>query len=525
MPGAYRFPEPTPRNSTLSAGIFRPPVSPDDSTYNLTRSTGSLYSDISMSNTGTVATTKRKRVGTRESTPIDWNMNMDGANDGREEERPSAARQFRYTLAGQINATPVGAPNGVETGILDESVYSDVDYRRALGPKKDEETESPSVQLGASGFEPKPASTPVLTGWSTLALHTIGDVVGKVWEFCKTGSFRGFHAGGGKGYDIQTSTSQQPDNKPWCNEHDIPTLPNDNIPPNQVHTPAPEPFPQPQFTPFSSEYYDTPTPESTPRPAAKRRQVSGHDELKKNWVLVDEPSEQRPRSFGAALSKATSRPSLSRTRQPGYYSPTAASSARRINVPVSRLSGPPASSLPRNRASLRISHTGSPNVATREPASFAAPRSPVTRGTPSRIPVPVSSSSPNPFAFNGTSVAPLSRPSSRQSLGHVQSPVPSLSPTKSHHRRNPTIASAAPTARRRTGTGIDINDIQASPHLDAEAKQLAQKKLAADRDTDLRVDAFNAQLLSMIRQGKEALGTKVEVLDDGGVEGWEDDDN
>lgn len=69
-----------------------------------------------------------------------------------------------------------------------------------------------------------------------------------------------------------------------------------------------------------------------------------------------------------------------------------------------------------------------------------------------------------------------------------------------------------------------MNDIQASPHLDAEAKQLAQKKLAADRDTDMRVDAFNAQLLSMIRQGKEALGTKVEVLDDGGVEGWEDDD-
>jgi hypothetical protein len=71
---------------------------------------------------------------------------------------------------------------------------------------------------------------------------------------------------------------------------------------------------------------------------------------------------------------------------------------------------------------------------------------------------------------------------------------------------------------------IDVNDIQASPRLDAEAKQLAQKKIAAERDTDLKVDAFNARLLSMIRQGKEALGTKVEVMDEGGGGGgWEDE--
>jgi hypothetical protein len=53
------------------------------------------------------------------------------------------------------------------------------------------------------------------------------------------------------------------------------------------------------------------------------------------------------------------------------------------------------------------------------------------------------------------------------------------------------------------------------------------------------VDALNAQLLSMIRQGREALGTRVEVeMDEGGMGmggmgfagghggggGWEDDD-
>ena len=81
------------------------------------------------------------------------------------------------------------------------------------------------------------------------------------------------------------------------------------------------------------------------------------------------------------------------------------------------------------------------------------------------------------------------------------------------------------------------NAVQASPRLSAEAKQLAHRKLTAEKETDAKVDAFNARLMAMIRQGKEALGTRVEVeMDDefdagrgaGGVGvggGWEDDDD
>ena len=522
VPGAYRFDTTTRARPALNAGIFRPP-SPSQSSHNLAKSTGSLYSDISMSNNIAInGTAKRKRQSTRESTPIEWNMNMDGANDGRQEERKLGGdRQVRYALAGQLNATPLGAPNGVETGILEDSVYSDIDYRRALGPKQiRDEVESPSVQFETDSPASDDRRVPVSTGWSSLALQ----VVGKVWEFCKTGSFRGFHAGGGTGYDLATSTLDQA-GKPWCNEHDIPSLPSSNLLPNQVLAQ----FPRQDFSTFSPEYHEASTPETTPRPAAKRRQVSGHhEELKKNWVLVDEPSE-KPRSFGAALSRAASRPNA--PRRSGYYAQTAASSGRRINVPVSRLGGGTPSSIPRGRASLRISHAGSPNLAPREPASFAAPRSPVTRTTPSRIPVPSTSQPINPFVFGASSVTAMApRPSSRQSRMHSPIP-PSPSPTKGH-RRNQSAASAAPTAMRRSRTGvdkIDVDDIQASPRLDAEAKHLAQKKIAAERDTDLRVDAFNAQLLSMIRQAKEALGTKVEVTDDGGGGGggggggWEDD--
>ncbi|KAK0715256.1 hypothetical protein B0H67DRAFT_488056 [Lasiosphaeris hirsuta] len=493
VPGAYRFDNNTTRSSQpLSAGIFRPPVSPSASSYNLT---GSLYSDASMSNTGpanTHGTAKRKRMSTRESTPVEWNMNMDGANDARKEEkRRDAGRQIQYTLAGQINATPGAVPAGAENGILEDSVYSDVDYRRALGPKNlHDETDSLSVQLdtGGLGLDKPDGQNP--GKWSSLALHTIGDVMGKVWEFCKGGGFRGFHAGGGTGYDLEQPTASQT-GKPWCNEHDIPTLPNDDpqVDPPSYNNGVPGQFPQSDFMPFSPEYHEMNTPESTPRPAAKRRQVSGNDELKRNWVLVEEKAEQdrRPRGFGAALSKAPSRPSTATGRRSGHYAHASSGSGRRINVPISRLGSGTPTAVQRGRTSLRISQTGSPILPQREPASFAPPRSPV-RTTPSRIP----------------------------SIGH---------------RRNQSSASAAPTARRATlSSRVDVDDIQASPRLTAEAKQLAQKKLAAERDADMKVDAFNARLLRMIRQGKEALGTKVEVIEDdlgaagGPVGGWEDDD-
>ncbi|KAK3352587.1 hypothetical protein B0T25DRAFT_188735 [Lasiosphaeria hispida] len=551
VPGAYRFDNNTTRSSQpLSAGIFRPPVSPSASSYNLT---GSLYSDVSMSNTNPAnahGTAKRKRMSTRESTPVEWNMNMDGANDAREDEKKTAAgRQIQYTLAGQINATPGAVPAGAENGILEDSVYSDVDYRRALGPKDlHDEGDSPSVQLDTSGLRLDKSDGQNPGKWSSLALHTIGDVMGKVWEFCKGGGFRGFHAGGGTGYDLQEPAASSQTGKPWCNEHDIPTLPNDDpqAEPPSDNNGVPGRFPQSDFMPFSPEYHNMSTPESTPRPAAKRRQVSGNnDELKRNWVLVDDKAEQeqRPRGFGAALSKAPSRPSTATGRRSGYYAHTSASSGRRINVPISRLGSGTPSAVQRGRTSLRISQTGSPSLPQREPASFAPPRSPV-RTTPSRIPIPSQSAGPsqghNPFAFPGSGAASLSRPSSRQS--RLNSPValprtgpvngaPSPSPTKSiGHHRNQSSASAAPTARRATLNGrVDVDDIQASPRLTAEAKQLAQKKLAAERDADMRVDAFNARLLRMIRQGKEALGTRVEVIEDdlgsgGPVGGWEDDD-
>lgn len=57
-----------------------------------------------------------------------------------------------------------------------------------------------------------------------------------------------------------------------------------------------------------------------------------------------------------------------------------------------------------------------------------------------------------------------------------------------------------------------------SPRLGVEAKHLAARRKAEERDTDVRISTFNKQLQDMIRQGKEALGTTIEVEGN-----WEDD--
>lgn len=449
-------------------------------------------------------------------------MDMDGAHDIREEEK---GRQFRYTLAGQINATPMGAPIGVENGLLEDSVYSDVDYRRALGPTK----VAPDFEVPSAHHDETPNAQPSTSAaWRIFTLGTLGEVVGKVWEFCTKGAFRGFQAGGGTAYTANGTTIPETTGKPWVNQHDEPTPASEE---NMTDQMIQDGYPRPEndqekagshepFSPYQDAVSYIESPDSTPQPPAAKRRRFGSD--------------------ARAVPVRTPASIVRHSPRPGYYSSTAVSSGRRISVPSSRFTGTPTRAAA-VRPSLRTSHAGSPLVPPREPASFASPRqAPVAPSTPSRIPMPVQPATKNPFAaLASPSQLPIptsaSRPSSRQSprlsVGSGVSSRP-ISPTKTTastiHRRNQSGASA--TARRHSllAASVDPEEIKASQRLDAEAKALAARKLAAERDADMKVDAFNARLMAMIRQGKEALGTKVEVEmtdeDDLGGGGWEDED-
>ncbi|TPX11766.1 uncharacterized protein E0L32_007503 [Thyridium curvatum] len=574
MPGAYHFeanPASTSGGPGLNAGIFRPPMSPSasSSVLNLAKSTGSLCSDVSMANNNNTpsahANAKRKRARDdprRESTPLaaDWTA-ADLSATAYDAETPlerNGDRPPRYVLAGQIETPGARTFNPLDAN-MDDSVYSDVDYRRALGSKKPHprDPETPGVNGTAGGGRDLGATpqTPQSQGWGSFAFT----VVGKVWDFCKGGAFRGFYAGGGKGYEWKGGDSTPPHaaaaaadgedshDPPWGSASDLP-----------VGLNTPGAFPGAHYAP-TPEYRDCSSPPaSTPRPAAKRRQISENgDELRKNWVMVSEddnddeahpppPQQQQQQHLRpvAASRAEKKRPSLAPQPRPSSRQQARpAGPMRRISIPVSRLGGGGTPNAPPSgwrMPSSRISHAGSPGLTAREPASFAPPRSPVAASpspsrrtfspaalTSSSSRIPMSSgrggagshSSANPFAPpRGCSASP--RPSSRQS----SMPSPSFGSSGTPgggggHRR------AASTAGARRADAAD--PVSNSPRLDAEAQRLAARKRAVERDTDARMDAFSARLRDMIRQGKEALGTTVEVdgtAEDGGDEGWLDDE-
>ncbi|KAI1451537.1 hypothetical protein F4805DRAFT_93721 [Annulohypoxylon moriforme] len=496
MPGAFHFEAPngTPL-SGVHPGMFRPPISssPSGSVY-LGKSTGNLYSDA----TTPGQNTKRKRRGYGEFTPMnDIKLDYDGAHDektGMNGYSGEGGRQ--YVLAGHMESPNGVAPTDINDA-LEDSVYSDIDYRRVLASKRPHSEIEPSTNY-ATLAQSSPSQSQPPNGWGSFALNTLGGVVGKVFDFCTVGVFRGFYAGGGKGYDVKTPPNQ-PSNingQIWCNEHDIPTLP--SLDPTGMSSG----FPQSDYSPF---HYERETPESTPPPAAKRRQINdginGDEGLGRNWVMVqDQPENTRPQS-------RASRASTNHANQQQTYPPVF---RRRISRPVSRVSTPGFA----RRQSGRISHAGSVSLSNREPASFASPRaeSPVPSYTPSRIPLP---SRPQTPSF----MSPIQLPQRPSFI-----PSPTVRP-KSSHQRNHTSTSVTPAQSNRMKRRDSVQEFgNNSPRLDAEAKNLAARRLQEEMETDWKMNDLNARLRDMIRQGKEALGTTIEIDGDGDVGGmdhWE----
>ncbi|KAL2760170.1 hypothetical protein ACRALDRAFT_1067214 [Sodiomyces alcalophilus JCM 7366] len=544
MPGAYLDSQAT----GIHPSVFRPPISSSAaSSMHLAQSAASLVSE----NASSAMQAKRKRNqndSSREQTPLqewsgsDVNMNMDGAADHvRRLDTPAAgglegANLGRYTLAGQLE-TPGGAARSGENGSLENSLYSDSDYRKALGSKRPfAETESPANGHPNLLVNPNRETEPS-EGWSKLAFSTIGGVVGKFWEFCKTGAFKGFYAGGGEGYALNNHLDSKQQAPRACdpraaNGANIQEAPNANgyfptfNPSAVANHMVPGGFPQSDYAPYRPECFEnTMTPDSTPsRPAAKRRQLDEADELRRNWIVVDEPASTRKRN-----PRPVSRVSA---RGPSRSSRPSISTGRRISVPASRLHSTPTAAAAAAAATAasprrtphayqnRISHAGSPSLSPREPASFASAR--LSFSTPSSPAVPSPSRIPVPSRPAGGGVIgpnPFARPSSSADSYHRRDRSGDAGGAPYTHRRTQSGASAASPRAPKTRDEAILLD---SPRLTPEAKKLAAKRRRAEQDADMRMNDLNTRLKEMIRQGKEALGTKVEVMGDAG--GWESDD-
>jgi hypothetical protein len=488
MPGAFFDSQ----GSGVHPSVFRPPVSPSaSSSVHLGKSTVSVQSEV----TTPAAHAKRKRTYTH-----------NGPSQQQQQQPASRgpANPDHFPLAGQLE-TPGGFQGDGESTVLEESLYSDYDFRRALGSKPSQ-TAAESPACGQPTQLIRPVEPPA--GWSRVAFNTLGGVVGKVWEFCTASAFKGFYAGGGTGYSIEDPASTDLSNGAAT----------DNSPRDYFSsrtagdsTPVPGDFPQADYIPDGSNTTGTTTPDATPSRPTKRRQISGADDILKNWVVVDElNSGEKSRPSSRVSSRTPGRATPSRNTRPSV------TTGRRISVPVSRINTTPG---PNRRSSYRASHASSPAPSTHEPASFAGMRSfrpvspPPPSPSPSRIPIPVSASREhyNPY----TSPRPSSAASGyRTSVGGVMSPT---SRTGSHRRTHSGASAASGRAPREDETAL-------SPRLTEEARRLAAKRRREEKDNDMRMNDFNSRLQAMIRQGKEALGTKIEVEGEGAGGGWESDE-
>ncbi|PNP81710.1 hypothetical protein FNYG_04736 [Fusarium nygamai] len=445
-------------------GLFRPPISPSSSTS---------YGYASPYSTATPdgQATKRKRPCHDISRSQEFRFQDDSDRNGYFGTPVAQMRneEMRYQLAGQLD-TPSSGP--FNSGILDESMYSDTDYRKALGSKRTHD----DIDHGAGptqlfNLPPQPTQS---QGWGSFAFSTIGGVVGRVWEFCKTGSFRGFQAGGGKAFTMNSGRVEELDQTLFESQH------------------LPGRFPPSQEDYFNQRQSDNAeqggnSGASTPTaPHPKRRHTDTKDELGRNWVMVsdEKPAEPEPKP----------EPPL---RRPSYRP-----------SPRSRNSGPSMTTGRRISAapSARFSSASTPG---QRRSTTSRPTSRLSHAAASPSPRPASTAS---FA----SLAPLASP-------RIESPSRIPQPTRST-RRSTTISSpiTKPSTHRRSHSNASVasgrTSAEASPRLTAEAKHLAARRKMEERDADVRINAFNKQLQDMIRQGREALGTTIEVEGN-----WEDD--
>ncbi|KKZ60878.1 hypothetical protein EMCG_04469 [[Emmonsia] crescens] len=263
------------------------------------------------------------------------------------------------------------------------------------------------------------------SGWGSAVVKIVGGVAGKVWDFCWSGPFRGFYAGGGKGYAQQPSTSPRPVEGPnaWQNVYE-----KDDV-----------------FSSSSGRRDDGVATVAGHFPIESgnpRYFHNDHDELQGNWVLV--------------------RNAKAKDAQEDDMSPSSAhSSARKISRKSNALHHHPVT--PRRVAAGRLTR--------RQPLII----------TPAR---PSSSSSHHP-----------------------------------HHQQQLNSSNGkASSAPVKSGSPAKFGSSPAS----IEAQRFAARAKRREREEDASIRRLNQQLKAMIKEGKEALGTTVEIEDDGmDMEDWD----
>lgn len=324
------------------------------------------------------------------------------------------------------------------------------DYRLNRFTKQSDIPQTPTQSSNHNPLGLQPSSQ-TISGWHLrkTAWAVTGGLAGKIFNFCWNTTFRGFSAGGGVAYHLDTATLRTIAYATKGN----PSGAKDVFSSEYEKEEAPGAFPEqsgsasctsrPRLRQGSSY---TPT-QKQPRPGL------GDSTRSNSWVLVEHeqddegmksPARKRSRaSIAGGSRKQASRPLMS----------------------VHRASGG---------------------------ASYASSRSRTS-------------------SYSGTQTR-----ANQAQL--AMSPTKSLLSEDNQHR--PSHSSVASSHRRQSSLAAE-HQSPASPEIESYQRQ----KRREDKKQNADFRRLNAQLQDMIRQGKEALGSKVEIVNDAETdEGFYDDD-
>lgn len=437
MPGAFIRPA---DDLTSSTSSYTSLASPSFTTLPSPRSQSLLRKDSKVTAVG------RKRVKLHNSqhdlgysTPKDLSASYTESNIFPPSCVPSPAPfvNDKYYIAGGLDT-----PSAQHAATFDAQAEDDVtwDYKsrryRGANERNSYFPETPFHLSRGYNIKRRKHSEFVEPSWGTTMVRLVGGMI----NFCWTKTFRGFIAGGGKGYDINSCVLSPMEESSWT---DVP--PNQDVFNSQYEDQsrdidsAPGRFPEENFI---QDYMSHPESHHAMELSTPTKYNVNADSDFKKWVVVGETDY---RSRESSPNRAPRKVPKSAASQPKSISQASVAGRPKLAVHRPSLSSSPA-----------LHHERS--------ASYASPR--------------------------GSPRGPESTPTSRRLKSHAsfQSPNRAASRTSLATPASPEVANFERKVRIR-------NSME-----------------------NAKINRANRQLQDMIKQGKEALGTKVHVMDANDVE-------
>ncbi|KAI9888139.1 MAG: hypothetical protein M1823_000074 [Watsoniomyces obsoletus] len=282
--------------------------------------------------------------------------------------RPSAATALKQeslrhaTSEADNESGRTWSTTGTKRACMDDNDYDDYDYP-SYSPVR-------TIHHGEHQQRLSPSSSQQhRDGWGRVVFNVVGEVAGRVWQFCRAGAFRGFYAGGGQGYAMPGFDEDDGNQNSDIRMQDVKMMNGDFVTPRTSPTRDEDDLGGSYMDLNSKEEVNTP-----PRPAKRIQREKGRGEPREQWIIVPSP-EKTPRTSTPSSSNNGRRIRNTRASEVGIGGYRRSGGGRGVSSrPGGRRSGFSSGGL----SSTPGANVNSPNRASHQqrPASYASPRGP-----------------------------------------------------------------------------------------------------------------------------------------------------